>query len=144
MSFINDRLGLSEKSVNILSVGIAVFFMCLGIKIIKAANFSLSVANAQFVTRNSASTLEELAEKLNSQAEAIAAKDAAYKELLAVYNQSLRGRQGYNRLQQAIEAVEATPEIEDVKAIKNKIEITEETLTKVKSDRNLYERGLIP
>lgn len=88
MSFINDRLGLSEKSVNILAVGIAVFLVCLGIKVIKAANFSLQIANAQFVTRNSASTLEELAEKLNSQAEAIEAKDAAYKELLAVYNQS--------------------------------------------------------
>ena len=78
--------------------------------------------------------MENQAKKLREQAEIIKQKDAAYAELKAIYEQSLKGQKGYGKLQQAIEAVSDTPAVENIEQIEKEISQTEsdllETITK--------------
>ena len=135
MTLTRNWLGLSSRSETILAVGISVFIGCLGIRIIKAPNLSLKVANTQLITSGSASRLEELAKKLDAQAAIIEQKDAAYAQLEKVYKLSLKGKKSYGKLQQAIEAVEAIPPVEDINYIQSEIELTEAALKDVNRDR---------
>lgn len=135
MSIVKNWLGLSPRSEGILAVGLSVFVACVGIRIIKAPNLAVEVAGHKLITSNTASKLDELAEQLEYSAAIIEQKDAAYARLEQIYNSSLRGKKDYNRLQQAIEAVDAIPPIEDIDRIKTEIELTEQSLSDVIGDR---------
>ena len=140
MSVVKDWLGLSKISETILSVGLSVFCVCVGIRFIKASNVAVEVAGYKLVTSNSASRLEELAAKLERQAAIIREKDAAYVRLNEVYQLSLKGKKGYGKLQQAIEAVKVIPPVEDIDRIQTEIEITEQNLSQVHRQQSVMSK----
>jgi hypothetical protein len=111
--------------------GVYSFSQCLGIKMIKTPELSLKVANAQLVTSSSADRLTELAEELDKQAKLIEQKDIAYQELSRIYQQSLKGEEGYGRLQQAIETVGELPEVSDLDSVQTEISTTREILGEI-------------
>lgn len=121
-------LGLTPATQNLLSAGFSVVLVCLGIRIARASDVALKVANTQLVTSSSANRLEELARLLEEQAEVIKQKDRAYEELSQVYERSLRGKRGYEKLQSKIEAIKELPEVESIDKVINEIEATEEFL----------------
>jgi hypothetical protein len=127
----NNFLGLPSFALNGLSVGIVFFLVCLGVKAIKTPELSLRVANAQLVTSTSAERLEKLATELDSQAELIKQKDIAYQQLSLVYQQSLKGKSGYSRLQNAIETVGELPEVQELDSISTEISSTKEILGEI-------------
>ncbi|MGL5074354.1 MAG: hypothetical protein ACRDBG_00740 [Waterburya sp.] len=128
----NDNfLGLPTFALNALSGGAFFFCICLGIKMIKTPELSLKVANAQLVTSSSADRLAELADDLDNQAELIKQKDEAYQQLNEIYQQSLKGREGYGRLQDAIETVGELPEVEDLDSVQTEIYTTKEILGEI-------------
>ena len=106
----------------------------LGIKMIKTPELSLKVANAQLVTSSSADRLATLAEELDTQAELIKQKDVAYQQLTEIYRQSLQGKEGYGRLQNAIETVGELPEVTELDSLQTEISTTREILDEVSSE----------
>lgn len=128
----NDNfLGLPVFALNALSGGIFFFSICLGIKMIKTPELSLKVANAQLVTSSSADRLAELAEELDKQAELIEQKDVAYQKLKRIYDDSLKGQEGYGRLQDAIETVGELPEVDNLDSVQTEISTTREILGEI-------------
>ena len=121
-------LGLPSFALNVISLAVALFIICLGIRVVKASDLALEVADTKLVTSSSAKKLERLAEKLEQQAEIIEQKDRAYRELQQVYESSLKGKTGYKRLQEKIEKVKNLPQAKNVEKIKQEIEATEEIL----------------
>lgn len=107
-----NLLGLPSFTLNALSLGALFFLVCLGISALKTPELSFKIANAQLVTSTSADKLKELTTELDSQAALIAQKDEAYQNLTRIYEESLKGKQGYGRLQSAIESVSELPEVE--------------------------------
>lgn len=124
-------LGLPNFALNAVSGGIFFFSICLGIKMIKTPELSLKVANAQLVTSSSADRLSELADELDTQAELIKQKDIAYQQLNEVYQRSLQGKEGYGKLQNAIETVGSLQSIEELDAIQTEITTTQEILSEI-------------
>ena len=129
----DNFLGLPNWGLNAFLSGLGLFTLCMGIKALISRDVALRVAETQFRVGNSSAKLEAQAQKLKEQAELLKRKDAAYAELKAVYEQSLKGQKGYGRLQQAIEAVENTPPVEDIEQIKKEITQTELDLSEVNS-----------
>lgn len=128
----NDNfLGLPTFALNALSGGAFFFLICLGIKMIKTPELSLKVANAQLVTSSSAAILAGVADDLDNQAELIKQKDEAYQRLSEIYQQSLKGREGYGRLQDAIETVGELPEVDDLDSVQTEIYTTREILGEI-------------
>lgn len=121
-------LGLPDLAVNVLSVGGGVFLVLAGFKILNSSDVSLKVANSQLITSTSADRLEKLAEELDTQAELIKQKDIAYQQLSEVYQQSLKGKEGYGRLQSAIETVGELPEVQELDSISTEIIETKDLL----------------
>lgn len=130
----DNYLGLPTFALNALAVGISIFLALLGIKTLRATDMALQVANASFVTKDSANKLEELATELEQQTLLIKAKDEAYQELKTVYERSLKGNKGYGKLQQAIEQVGELPSVENIQTIQTEIIETGTTLQKVTSE----------
>lgn len=131
----NDNfLGLPTFALNALSGGIFFFAICLGIKMIKTPELSLKVANAQLITSSSADRLTELAEELDKQAELIKQKDVAYQKLSEIYQQSLKGQEGYGRLQDAIETVGELPEVDNLDSVQTEISTTREILGEITTE----------
>jgi hypothetical protein len=128
---IHNFLGLPSFALNALSGGIFFFSICLGIKMIKTPELSLRVANAQLVTSSSADRLADLAIELDSQAELIKQKDIAYQQLVGIYDNSLKGKEGYGRLQNAIETVGELPEVTELDSIQTEISTTKEILGEI-------------
>jgi hypothetical protein len=128
---VNNFLGLPSFALNALSGGIFFFSICLGIKMIKTPELSLKVANAQLVTSSSADRLAELAEELDKQVQLIEQKDEAYQQLIGIYHQSLQGKEGYGRLQNAIEIVGELPEVTELDSIQTEISTTKEILGEI-------------
>ena len=124
-------LGLPVFGVNCLCIASGIGIVCLGIRVVKASDLALEVADTKLVTSSSAKKLERLAVQLEQQAEIIEQKDRAYQELQQVYESSLKGKIGYKRLQKKIEKVENLPQAENVEKIKQEIEATEEILIEV-------------
>ncbi|NJK58738.1 MAG: hypothetical protein HC939_23540 [Pleurocapsa sp. SU_5_0] len=124
-------LGLPVFALNALSGGMFFFLICLGIKMIKTPELSLKVANAQLVTSGSADRLAILADELDTQAELIKQKDVAYQQLSEIYQQSLKGKEGYGRLQNAIETVGELPELTELDSIQTEISTTKEILGEI-------------
>jgi hypothetical protein len=127
----NNFLGLPSFALNALSGGIFFFSICLGIKMIKTPELSLKVANAQLVTSSSADRLQELALELDTQAELIKQKDIAYIKLKRIYDDSLKGKEGYGRLQNAIEMVGELPEVTELDSIQTEISTAKEILGEI-------------
>jgi hypothetical protein len=131
----NDNfLGLPIFALNALSGGAFFFSICLGIKMIKTPELSLKVANAQLVTSSSANRLAELADDLDNQAELIKQKDEAYIRLKRIYDDSLKGKEGYGRLQDAIETVGELPKVEDLDSVQTEIYTTREILGEITTE----------
>ena len=124
-------LGLPVLGVNCLCIAAGIGIVCLGIRVVKASDLALEVADTKLITSSSAKKLERLAEELEQQAKVIEQKDRAYQELQQVYESSLKGKVGYKRLQEKIEKVENLPQAENVEKIKQEIEATEEILIEV-------------
>lgn len=124
-------LGLPDLAVNILSFSGGVFLILAGFKILNSSDVSLKVANSQLITSTSADRLEKLAAELDSQAELIKQKDIAYQQLSKVYQQSLKGKEGYGRLQSAIETVGELPEVQKLDSLQTEISTTKEILSEI-------------
>jgi hypothetical protein len=127
----HNFLGLPTFALKALSGGAFFFSICLGIKMIKTPELSLKVANAQLVTSSSADRLATLADELDKQAELIKQKDIAYQQLTEIYRQSLQGKSGYGRLQNAIETVGELPEVTELDSLQTEISTTKEILDEV-------------
>jgi hypothetical protein len=123
--------GLPPVSLNFISGGFFVFIVCLGIRVARAPEIGLKVANTQLVVGNSADRLTELAQRLEAQTQAIKQRDEAYKQLQAAYEQSLKRVQEDRKLSAAFEKVEKLPEIQNIDQIQQEISKTEENLTEV-------------
>lgn len=124
-------LGLPTVSLNLLSAGIFVFLIMSGVRVATSTDVALKVANTQLITSNSASRLAELAAELDEQAELIKQKELARQQLAEIYEQSLKGQEGYDKLKNAIEAVESLPPVENIEDIQTEISVTGEILGEV-------------
>ncbi|NJL51165.1 MAG: hypothetical protein HC930_01220 [Hydrococcus sp. SU_1_0] len=122
---------MSEQSLELLSTGLFILMVCLGIKIVNASDLALNVADNQVVVGNSAKELKQLASQLSSQAEMIKRKDKAYQDLADVYEQSLAEAQGYERLKSKIETIRELPEVDGIDEIESGIYSTESDLLEV-------------
>jgi hypothetical protein len=134
MSYQRYLLGLTPFSLNLLSTSCGVVLICFGIRIAKASDVALRVANTQLITSSSADRLSKLADELDTQAELIKQKDIAYQQLSNIYQQSLKGQDGYGRLQNAIETVGELPEVEQLESIQTEISATEKALTEITTE----------
>lgn len=127
-------LGLPSVSLNCISGGIFVFIVCLGIRVARAPEIGLRVANTQLVVGSSASRLDELAKKLDEQTRVIEQKNQAYRQLQLTYEQSL-DRIGEDRqLTSAFEKVENLPEVQNIEEIQQGISETKEELNEILSE----------
>jgi hypothetical protein len=124
-------LGLPDLAVNVLSLGGSVFLILAGSKILNSSDVSLKVANSQLITSTSADRLEKLAKELDAQAELIKQKDIAYQQLSEVYQRSLKGKEGYGKLQNAIETVGELPEVQELDSLQTEISTTKEILGEI-------------
>lgn len=123
--------GLPPTSLNCISGGFFVFIVCLGVRVAKAPELALEVANTQLVVGSSVDKLTELAQQLEAQSKVIKQKDEAYKHLQTAYEQSLERVREDRRLSDAFEKVETLPEIQNIDQIQQEISETEENLTEV-------------
>ena len=126
--------GLPKFSINVLSSGITICLVCLGIRIATAPDLALEVANSKFVTNSSADKLKELAQKLDQQAELLEQREKAYQELQQAYGTTLTKQKGYGRVKKKLEAIEKLPEIESLNDIQSEISMTEEILEEVSTE----------
>lgn len=121
-------LGLPDLALNFLSFSGGVFLIMSGLKVMQSSDVSLKVANAQLVTSTSANRLSKLANELDTQAELIKQKDIAYQQLSEIYQQSLKGKEGYGKLQSAIETVGELPEVQELDSLQTEISTTKKIL----------------
>lgn len=127
-------LNLPPSSLNILSTAFGITLICLGVRIARASDIALEVANAKLVTSSSAKTLEKLAQQLEVQAEIIEQKDRAYQDLEKTYQRTVKGTRGKEALTQKIKKIEVLPDVENLDKIKTEIQAAEELLQQT-SDR---------
>ncbi len=118
-------------SLNLLCGGAFIFIVCLGIRVARAPEVGLKVANTQLVIGSSANKLSEVAAKLEDQAEIIRQKDEAYAQLHHVYEQSLKGVEGYSKLQNAIEGINELPKTDNLGEIQSEISATNQIINRV-------------
>lgn len=126
--------GLPKFSINVLSSGLTICLICLGIRIATAPDLALEVANSKFVTNSSADRLKELAQKLEQQAQLLDKKDRAYQELEQAYGGTLTRQRGFGRVKQKLKAIEALPEPESLNDIQSEISMTEDILEEVSTE----------
>lgn len=124
-------LGLPSFALNAIASGGFFFFICLGVSALRSSNLSLRISSAQLITSTSVDRLQVLATELDKQAEVIKEKDEAYQRLTEIYQRSLKGKEGYGRLQNAIESVGELPEVEDLDSIQSEITTTRELLGEI-------------
>lgn len=127
-------LGLPPVSLNCISGGLFVFIVCLGVRVARAPEIGLKIANTQLVVGTSADRLDELARKLDEQTRVIEQKDKAYRQLQSTYEQSL-DRIGEDRqLSSAFEKVEKLPKVQNIEEIQQGISETKEELNQILSE----------
>lgn len=126
--------GLPPVSLNFISGGFFVFIVCLGVRVARAPEMELKIANTQLVVGSSADKLTELARQLDAQRETIEQKDEAYKQLQMTYEQYSKKIRPDANLKAAFEKVEELPEVQDIEQIQQEINQTEENLTEVLSE----------
>jgi hypothetical protein len=125
------QYGLPPVSLNLISGGVFLFIVCLGIRVARAPDIDLKIANTQLIVGSSADKLNELARKLDEQSHAIKQKDEAYKQLQVAYEQSLARVGEDKKLSAAFEKVESVPEIQNIEQIQQEIVETKEELNQV-------------
>ncbi len=130
----SNFLGLPTASLNLLSSGLFVFLVAASIRVMQSSDVALRVANTQLITSTSASRLAELAAQLEEQAELIKQKEIARQQLAEIYEQSLKGKEGYGKLQTAIEVVESLPPVGNIENIQTEISTTEELLKEITTE----------
>ena len=126
-------LGLPPMSLNAISGGLFVFIVCLGLRVARAPEVDLKIANTQLVIDSSADRLTELALQLDEQAKVIEEKEKAYKQLQLSYEQSLTRVQEDRGLKKAFEKIEKLPELESTEEIQKEISETKTELTQILS-----------
>lgn len=136
MSRLNTLLGLPPATLNILSGGFAILLICIGIRIIKAPNSALRVANTQLITSSSAGKLGQVASQLDQNAHIIQDKDLAYQQLEATYHSYLTNETGGVELDEAFNAIKKLPKVEDTQEILTEIGEIEEELLEVTFESN--------
>jgi hypothetical protein len=97
----------------------------------QSSDVSLKIANTQLITSTSADRLSKLADQLDTQAELIKQKDAAYQQLSEIYQRSLKGKEGYGKLQNAIETVGELPKVDNLDSLQTEISSTKEILGEI-------------
>ncbi len=127
-------LNLPPTSLNLLSGGVFVFVVCLGVRVARAPELGLKVANTQLVVGNSADKLEEVSNKLEQQAKVIEEKDKAYEQLLQAYEQSTQGVKNDRRIKDAIQTIEKIPEVESIDELQVEIQEAEENLIQLEGE----------
>lgn len=127
----NTFLNLPNPALNLLSGGLTFLMACTGIRVVRASNLAVSVANARLVTSSSADKLELQAQKLQEQADIIERKSIAYDQLEETYRAYQNQQVGNVDLEDAFEVVQQLPEIEDIEEIENEIQETESELSEV-------------
>jgi hypothetical protein len=120
---------LLPSNQNLLSCGLFAVMIGISLRIAFGSDLSLNVADTELILSDSADKLAALAQELNTQAEVIRKKDAAYDDLSRIYQQSLKEAVGYERLKARIETIEALPEVENIENIQTEINNTESDLT---------------
>lgn len=134
MNYRRHFLNLPTTSLNLLSGGLTFFLVCLGVRMIKAPEIGLRVANSQLIVGSSATRLKEISYRLDKQAEIIQQKDEAYQELQQIYHRSLKGNRDYGRVQQAIEKISNLPEVEDIGAVTQEVEEVEQDIKAITTE----------
>ena len=124
-------LGLTGYSQNAVCTAIAIFIVCVGIRVTRSTDTDLKVANVQLTTSSSANKLERLAQQLEIQAEVIKRKETAYQELQTTYNEYVSQRKDGTELKQKIQEVESLPKVENIQEIQTEIQETEQELLDV-------------
>ena len=119
---------LTPTAINLLSGGLVFFITCVGVRVARSPELALKAANIQLNVSSSAKRLKDVSKELEEQARIIEEKDKAYQELLLIYQGSLKGRQGYGRLQKAIEDIDRLPKVEEVDKVTQKVEAVEEEI----------------
>lgn len=121
-------LGLPVLGLNCLCIAVGFWIVLVGVRIAKGADLALEVANTKLTATGSIRRLETLSNELAYQAELIRQKDEAYQDLAYTYNRSLKGKLGYEKLQDKIEKVEQIPQPENIENILDEIKSTEQLL----------------
>lgn len=129
-----ETVNALRGGLNAFLVGLTVFVSLLGFKVLFGGELAVSSGAHSLVVGNSAGKLEVYAKQLEAQAKLIQQKEQAYNELEAVYNQSLKGKQGYGKLQKAIETIEDLPPIDNINEVRSSILETKEELLEVGSE----------
>jgi hypothetical protein len=127
----NNFLGLPNLALNVLSISGGIFLVLSGIRVMQSSDVSLKIANTQLITSTSADRLSKLADQLDTQAELIKQKDAAYQQLSEIYQRSLKGKEGYGKLQNAIETVGELPKVDNLDSLQTEISSTKEILGEI-------------
>jgi hypothetical protein len=125
------QYGLPPVSLNLISGGVFLFIVCLGVRVARAPDVGLKIANTQLVVGSSADKLNELALKLDEQTQVIKQKDEAYKQLQVAYEQSLARIGEDKKLSSAFEKVEKLPEVQNIDQIQQGISETKEELNQI-------------
>ena len=124
-------LGLPPTSLNLLSLGVLIFTICLGVRVARAPELELQIANTQLIVGSSASKLAQLASQLDEQTKTLKQKDEAYKSLQSTYERSMKRVQEDRALSKAFEKVEKLPEVKNIEEIQQGIIQAEEKLSTV-------------
>ena len=127
-------MDLPLTTLNVLSTGFTIFVTCLGIRIIRAPELRLKIADNQLTVSNSVTRLEELTRRLEDQAVLIKEKDLAYEYLLETYEE-LRPRCIEDKeFSKAVRAIDRLPRVENIEELQTEIRETGESLTEVKEE----------
>ena len=133
-SRLSGLLGLPELSLNMLCGSVAVIGLGFAIRLALAPNLALKWANIQITTSNSAGKLELVADKLTQKAKIIEQKDEAFEVLEQTYNKYLTHEAGGIELDQAFDAIEELPEVENTEEIQTEISEIEEDLLELTTE----------
>lgn len=125
----NPFKNLSVESERMLCYGLLLLMVAVAVRIVFSSDLALKVSDNQLILSDTADKLSTLAEELDSQADVIRQKDAAYEELQQVYQRSLKEAEGYERLKTRIETIDSLPDVENLETIQSEIEITEESIS---------------
>lgn len=119
---------ISPTAREVLCLTFCFILISIGIRIIRSPELAIKAANVQLNVSSNTKKLKEASIELENQARIIEQKDRAYRELLTVYEASLKGQKGYGRLQRAIEDIKVIPEVENVERVVEDIEQVEENI----------------
>lgn len=114
-------LEIPNWGLNAISGAVSGFVCLMGARLLYAPDFALQVANTQVLVGKSAIKLERVTEELDEHAETIKRKNIAYEQLSMAYQELLRQGVHSNELDEAIEAVEKVPDIEDTAEIQQEL-----------------------